>query len=499
MLVRRLISALAACFLALSAGAQPSVLRIDDQDAFDSLGTAIRSFLEGDAPELDIVLGPGPFYFRDGHVRLDSIDAPGKKIRLRGDGTRILPALVRAPLDPAACRFEEGTDGPEPLSEVREMKRTRSLILVTDRKNRICRIRTDAVQDTSLVRDGYIYLTQWFKGATYKITAVKGRHIYFRADDLRQVRILFSVNLDWTFAMHYPRYSVLEGRGKTWTNADATTFLSLDGARFDGLSLSGLTFVGNRQEPGRSLFRVENGSAPLSLSGCRFERIQSDCISVDDSDDVVVEECDFTGCSRVCIAVEPGSSRIGILRNRIHESGVAGENSACISCYASDFQIRDNVISDYGYAAVRTGIHYSIEKKAPLYGVIAGNEIFQTPAYFSSAPDRLLMDSGAIYLTTQIDSLRIEGNHIHDINGPVYNRGIFADDGASNLVIVGNTISNIRSYYALDIDPRSSWKMLHRRKRRVDVANENVVIRDNVIDGKVRIAKMRKRTRRLGN
>ena len=491
--VRRLISALAACFLALSAGAQPTVLHIDDQAAFDSLGTVIRSFMEGDAPELDIILGPGPFYYRDGHVRLDSISAPGKKVRLTGDRTRLYPALVQAPLDPATCRYGAGGDGPEPLSEVREMKKTRSLILVTDRKNNICRIRTDAVQDTSLVRDGYIYLTQWFKGATYKITAVKGRHIYFKADDLRQVRILYSVNLDWTFAMHYPRYSVLDGGRKTWTNADATTFLSLGGARFDGLSLSGLTFVGNRQEPGRSLIRVENGSAPLSLSECRFEHIHSDCITVDGSDDVVVDDCVFSGCSRGCVTVEPCSSRIGILRNRIDGSGAAGENSACISCYASGFQIRDNVISDYGYAAVRTGIHYSIEKKAPLYGVIAGNEIFQTSAYFASAPDRLLMDSGAIYLTTQIDSLRIEGNHIHDINGPVYNRGIFADDGASNLVIVGNTISNIRSYYALDIDPRSSWKMLHRRKRRVDVANENVVVRDNIVDGEVRIAKMRKR------
>ena len=495
--VRRLISALAACFLALSAGAQPTVLHIDDQAAFDSLGTVIRSFMEGDAPELDIILGPGPFYYRDGHVRLDSISAPGKKVRLTGDRTRLYPALVQAPLDPATCRYGAGGDGPEPLSEVREMKKTRSLILVTDRKNNICRIRTDAVQDTSLVRDGYIYLTQWFKGATYKITAVKGRHIYFKADDLRQVRILFSVNLDWTFAMHYPRYSLLDGGRKTWTNADATTFLSMSGARFDGLSLSGLAFVGNRHEPGRSLIRVENCSAPLSVCGCRFEHIHSDCITVDGSDDVGVEDCDFTGCSRTCVAVEPGSSRIGILRNRIDGSGVAGENSACISCYASDFQIRGNVISDYGYAAVRTGIHYSLEKKSPLYGVIAGNEIFQTPAYFASAPDLLLMDSGAIYLTTQIDSLRIEGNRIHDINGPVYNRGIFADDGASNLVIVGNTISNVQNYYALDIDPRSSWKMLHRRKRRVDVANENVVVRDNVIDGEVRIAKMRKRARRL--
>ena len=377
------------------------------------------------------------------------------------------------------------------------MKRTRSFVRVTDRKNKICRIRTDAVQDTSLVRDGYIYLTQWYKGVTYKITAVKGRDVYFRADDLRQVRFLYSVNLDWTFAMHFPRYCILHGEQKEWPNAGATTFLSTHHASLGSISLSGLDYIGNAKDAGRTLIAIDSSAVPVRITDCRFEQIRSDCISVNLSCDVAVQECTFKDCYRSCVTASPGSSRIQISRNRIDSCGLAGDNTVSICCYASDFSVRDNVISDYGYGAIGSGVHYTLEKEYSLSGIIAGNEIFQTPAYFASAPDRLLMDSGAIYLSTQIDALRIERNHIHDINGPVYNRGIFADDGASNLLIAGNTITNVRNYHALDIDPRSSWKMLHRRKRRVYVANENVVIRDNVIDGSVRIAKMRKRARRL--
>ena len=107
------------------------------------------------------------------------------------------------------------------------------------------------------------------------------------------------------------------------------------------------------------------------------------------------------------------------------------------------------------------------------------------------------MDSGAIYISTQIDSLLVEGNHIHDINGPTYNRGIFVDDGGSHIRIVGNTVERIANYHAIDIDPRSSWKMLMRRNRRVNVANVDVEVRDNVVSGKVRYARPRTARRKL--
>jgi hypothetical protein len=497
MLVRRIAAGIAALCLALAGSAQPARVRIADQAAFDSLDVTIHRFLEGDGEELDISLGPGPFFFRDGHLRLDAVDASGKRISLAGGPSLILPAMVRAPFDPDACRFVSGGSAPEPVREVRTLKRTRSFVRVMDRRNGICRIRTDSVQDPSLVRDGYIYLTQWYKGATYKITAVKGRYLFFHADDLRQVRLLYSVNLDWTFAMRFPRYRILHGEGKEWRHAVATTFLSLDHASLDGITLSGLDFIGNAKDGDRTLIQVDSSSAPVRMTGCRFEQIRSDCISVSLSQDVTVEDCTFKDCYRCCMTVSPGSSRIDIARNRIESSGLAGENSTCFRCYAADFRIRDNIISDFGYSAILTGLHYTLKKEYPLNGVISGNEIFQTPACFASAPEQLLMDSGAIYISTQNDDLLIEDNYIHDINGPTYNRGIFADDGASHIRIVRNRIKGMGNYYAIDVDPRSAWKMLHRRKRRVNVANEGVVVRDNVVDGKVRIARMRKTNRRL--
>ncbi|MBO6028578.1 MAG: right-handed parallel beta-helix repeat-containing protein [Bacteroidales bacterium] len=490
----RLFLSLLSVWICVTARTEPVSIRIDDQASFDSLGREIRVCLAGGAEEVEVSLGPGPFFFREGHLSLDDIDAPGKTVRITGDGTELLPVMDWRPYDPEVCRY--GVDL-RPLPEAREMKRARFFVRVIHRKQGICRIRTDREQDPSLAENGFIYLTEWFRGKTYKITAVKGKDVYFQVDDLRPKRLLFNVNLDWTFSLQFPRYCLLNAPESL--TAQAGTFLSVRRCKLASLALSGVRFTGNARPAGsrKGLIDIDSTRADVSIAGCRFEQIHSDCITVSGSDAVTVEDCSFLDCSRGCLHADNGSYRTAFLHCRVHSSGLSGDNEVCVLCYGANFRICDNTFSDYGYCAVRTGIHYSAERTGTLSGTITHNEFFQTPAYFAAAPLTGLMDSGAIYVSTQIDSLLIEGNQIHDINGPTYNRGIFVDDGGSHIRIVGNTIRGIANYYAIDIDPRSAWKMLHRRKRRVDVANEDVVIRDNIVDGRVRIAKMRKRTRRL--
>lgn len=499
-LVRRLLAGLLSLSLFLSAYAQPSVLRVADQVAFDSLDVTVKRFLEGAGTRLLIQLDSGVYHYREHHLALVGWDVPEKQIRIVGRNASLLPASVLSMrvYDPDAARFRCQEGVMEAVPEIREMHKAHSLVRIVDRKNKLCRLRTDRVQDPALARGCYLYLTQWFTGRAYPITEVRGRYLYFRVDDLRPARLFYSVNLDWTFSFQYPRYCIL-GDPSTKENgwdAAATTFLSLDQARLGGVVLDSLRFVGNRRgEDSEGLISVSASDTPFRIRKCRFEQIRSTCITVCASDSIVVEDCQFQDVFRGCVEADAGSSRVSVIGNLIHSAGLAGENTSCIVSYGEGFEIRDNVISDYGYAAIRTGVHYAEPKKRPVTGVIAGNEIFQTPSYFKAAPDRLLMDSGAIYLSTQLDDLLIERNRIHDINGPTYNRGIFADDGASHIRIVGNTIQGIRNYYAIDIDPRSAWKMLHRRERRVSVANEDIDIHDNQVEGKVRIARRRMRRR----
>ena len=490
----RLLLTLLPVWICVTARTEPVSIRVGDQASFDSLGREIRVCLAGGAEEVEVSLGPGPFFFREGHLSLEDIDAPGKAVRIAGEGTELLPVMDLRSYDPEACRY--GADL-RPLPETRDMKRARFFVRVVDRKTGICRIRTDRVQDPSLAVNGYIYLTEWFRGKTYKITAVKGKDVYFRVDDLRPKRILYNVNLDWSFSLQFPRYCLLDAPESL--TAQAGTFLSVRRCNLASLALSGVRFVGNARPAGsrKGLVDIDSTRADVSIAGCRFERIHSECITVSGSDAVTVEDCSFQDCSRGCLLADNESRHTAFLHCRVHSSGLSGDNEVCVRCYGADFRICDNTFSDYGYSAVRTGVHYSTERTGTLSGTIARNEIYQTPAYFAAAPLTGLMDSGAIYISTQIDSLLVEGNHIHDINGPTYNRGIFVDDGGSHIRIVGNTVERIANYHAIDIDPRSSWKMLMRRNRRVNVANVYVEVRDNVVSGKVRHARPRTARRKL--
>ena len=60
------------------------------------------------------------------------------------------------------------------------------------------------------------------------------------------------------------------------------------------------------------------------------------------------------------------------------------------------------------------------------------------------------MDGGAIYAWTQNDNAIIRYNYIHDYVGAGYNRGIYLDDGVSNIKLYGNIITNTPSYYSID-------------------------------------------------
>ena len=496
MRLKRIILAVACC-LSIVSRAETLCVRISDQAAFDTLGRTVRSFLEGEGTELELQLDSGRFFYRDRHLSLEGVDAPGKVIRIAGNHTSLYPSLIQADYSPETCRYAAGPQGPVAVPEVREMKKAGFFVCVTDRKNKICRIRTDREQDPSLAGNGYVFLTQWFRGRAYPITAVRGKYVYFRVEDLRLKRVLYSVNLDWTFAMMFPRYCILDGRkemARADLSADATTFCSLRQANLGGFSLSGIGFIGNSRLPDapQALIAIEKSNTPVRIERCLFSQIRSDCLTVSSSDDITVEDCTFEDCYRRCISADNGSARIAILRNRIDRSGLSGDNVACLSCYGTDFQIRDNIISDFGYTAIHSGLHFSLEKKEPLTGVISGNEIFQTPSYFAAAPLTGLMDSGAIYVATQNDDVLIEGNHIHDINGPTYNRGIFVDDGGSHIRMIGNTVTGIANYYCIDVDPRSARKMLRRKNRQVQIANVDVEVCDNVVSGKMRVSKPRR-------
>lgn len=471
-------------------------IRVTDQLSFDRLDADLKAAIADSPGQVDVFIAPGNYFYRDKHLWLKDIQAEGTIVSFHGEGARFYPAMrEQATFDPYSAYYIPKEDSLTLIRRKDPIRMAGFLVWVVDRKNKICRIKVDRELPPEAVQDGYIYLTKWYRGRTYKIVKVKGRQVYFHADDLYQKRFLYNVNLDFTFSFHFPRYRLVHcGLSEPEDGAlyaEATTFLCVEHTQLGGLSCEGITFIGNRfdeTQPGTGLIVYDAATAPGTFSRCRFEGIHSDVFNVSGTVDFGVEDCLFITNYRFCLKAAQDCDRIRFCRNTVRESGLCGDNVHVVYCNGKDFLIQDNLISDFGYGGIYTGLFHAVEKVNRISGLVSRNEIFQTPAYFKAAPDELLMDSGAIYIATQNDDVRIEDNYVHDINGPTYNRGIFADDGASHITIRHNRIENI-SYYALDIDPRSARKMLRRKNRKVDYAHVGIEISDNEVQGRFRIPK----------
>lgn len=494
--MRKLIVSLIATFLWVSLSGETLHLRVASQNDFDRLDFMLGKAIGGAADTVEIRLGAGCYFFRERHLNLDGLDAPGKHVRIIGEDAVIYPALDQSSFVPDATHFLPEGDTMRVFSPPAPIRHASFLVWVVDRKEKICRIRVDEELDSVALKGGYIYLTQWFRGRSYPVVGIKGRHVYFKAEDLKQQRFLYSVNTDWTFSMQYPRYRLINCKGEyaKARQAAACTFLSLHDACLDSFQIEGIRFVGNRrlsEAPDDALFQLTGTRATVHVSRCRFEWIQSDCFLAHDMTGLTVRDCLFSHCGRRCVFAGHNTADVHLLCNRVAVSGTGGANVNAFESYGRHFRISGNDISDFGYGAIRTGIHYTTDKPYEVSGVIDHNQIYQTPAYFAAAPDELLMDSGAIYVSTRNDSVVVRNNLIHHINGPTYNRGIFADDGTSHLTVRDNCLFAIPNHYAIDIDTRSAWKMRHRRDRKVDSVHEDIVVEGNQVDGNVRIPKKR--------
>ena len=116
-------------------------------------------------------------------------------------------------------------------------------------------------------------------------------------------------------------------------------------------------------------------------------------------------------------------------------------------------------------------------------GLVEHNIIYYTKDYLLNISQYGLIDGGAIYIATKNDDLTVRYNYIHDISGAGSNRGIYCDDGARNFSIYGNIILNV--YNSNCIDAR--YDPVLENYDKMQKANINKVIKNNIMDGGLRI------------
>lgn len=459
-------------------------IRVAHQQDFDALQSRIDSLLHQGEECVEVLLEPGTYFFREGHVLLSDYNAPEAEIRFTGrdvilvgddngrgyhwengyvDLENLCPVDVRNPVRqagfwPVPCLFQRG------LYKIP------------------CK---DPDLDKEEAKGVRVILSQWFFGAVYDVEKIQDGWMYFRKTERGRTRLWSELR----FGRCRPRYILCIPPKRTDLHAcSESAFLQVKDCHLKSVSLEGITFLGNGA--GNPLVRFTDVQADtVRVSGCRFEGLRSQGIEVKGTDHFRLTNNLFRDCFLGAVHLSADTRDALVQGNRFLNNGIQMTNAPIVLCQGEDFVVRNNYFEDFAYSAIGVGLHFTDGAGCVSSGKVEENEICMSETFRRGVP-RELIDGGAIYVWTQNRDVHIRRNYIHDIDGPHGNRGIFADDGAVNVDISDNLLLNITGGRGIDL--RRAFRVQRKKGsviRKVNIGNR---MDANVLDNRCRFFVRRK-------
>ena len=281
--------------------------------------------------------------------------------------------------------------------------------------------------------------------------------------------------------MHLPNGVTSVWEGKTHN------FLTFRNCKFSSVEIKGIQFFGNAFEDSNPAIYIGNTvSNKIRIHKCGFYGMRGSIITVSASPNVIIDNNQFADTYYYGIWSNNGSANTVVEKNSFKSMGKRMNNTTCVGCLGTNYRVSDNVFLNFGYGGIRTGVWYKNNMKKPCTGVIENNDLSYSPDYLDHIDNYGIMDGGAIYLATKNAGSIVRNNYIHDFSGIKHNRGIFCDDGASNIEIYGNVITDIANSMCIDSRRVTFVERSNTPESGIERANINIVIRDNTVDGSIR-------------
>lgn len=442
------------------------VISVSNQQEFDGINGRINEALKKGKKKIVIKIRKGIYHFKSNHIL--RIEENSEDVALFFEGEN---AIITSDL-------EHGSQSQ--LSPWTEVQRAEGMIKVIDAKSGYCFLPFNNI-DSSHRQLKKIQITKWFRTGTYDITSIDDKGFYFSAPNLKYIEISgrkgYDINYDYLYSGGNPRFRLYD-LSKV-DNCNASVFLNISNSSYKSISISGLEFNGNRSSSSLLSFRNVQSSI-IRISNCKFINLRNILLSVSNSNNVVFENNKITNTLEDVLVFKDGCKNVWIKNNEFDNCGINLKQTFCVNCGDVDYYIGHNVFRDFGYAAIGVGVLRNKESRNYSGGIIEHNEICFTPNFYANCWKYTLMDSGAIYTWTQNDNVVIRYNYIHDYSGAGDNRGIFCDDGASNISIYKNVIFNISNSYCIDSRQVVDYNTRYKN-------NANNFIYGNVVDGSIRL------------
>lgn len=415
------------------------VIRVWNQSQFDAIGTHLNDAIKAGKKNIVVKIGRGIYKFHENHIILEDFKKGEVSITIRGCNT-----VITSDGEYTKHNYCTSPWGGLIMAD--------SLIEVVDDNCKLCMIpyhnSLTAAEMSSLNK---VQITQWYKAPVYQVERIDQNGVYFVASELEYKnqfgRKAYNVNYDYLYAGKTPRFRLYDEQKER--PCIASCFLRVNNAMLRSINLQGISFKGNKE--GTPLIAMNSVvSSKVEIQKCEFFYIRSRVATFVGTGNVVFNNNKVSHTGGNELSFSGGCNNVRVTNNEFKDCGTELGNTICVCCNEADYYIANNTFVDFGYGAIGVGLWYGHTKKCPSQGIVENNEMFFTPVYFSNYRKHTLMDSGAIYTWTQNDRAIIRYNYIHDYIGISDNRGIFCDDGASNVMIYGNIILNTPNSYGID-------------------------------------------------
>lgn len=498
-------------FVATSTSVARTTIVVSSQTEFDGLQEQLINTIKSGEKVIYVKLLPGTYIAKEKHITLKDIDAADTKIRFVGHGATLIPeGHEYHDGDNYQGTFSVGNSwmsGNKDVETWSYVKYADSLIEVLDAEEKRCRLKCkNSFSANTDFSNAYILITHWYQSSTYKIEKIEGQYIYFTANDLKESSYGgYNVNDDYNYGNKIIRYKlcnietgedyfrITDGKvhlpngvtsvweGKTYN------YLTFQNCKFAIVEVDGIQFYGNAFAESHPAIIIRNTACKkIRIHKCGFYGMRGSIITVSASPNVIIDNNQFADTYYYGIWSNNGSANTVVEKNSFKSMGKRMHNTKCVGCLGTNYRVSNNVFLDFGYCGIRTGVWYKSDMKQPCTGVIENNDLSYSQDYLDHIENYGIMDGGAIYLATKNAGSIVRNNYIHDFSGIKHNRGIFCDDGASNIEIYGNVITDIANSMCIDSRRVTFVERSNTPESGIERANINIVIRDNTVDGSIR-------------
>lgn len=507
----RLVALFICCFAATITSAGCTTIVVKNQAEFDRLQEKLTTTIKAGKKNIHIKLLPGTYIAREKHLTLKGITAIDTKIHIKGKDAIVVPSgreyhdgdTYQGTFSPDNS-WMNGTKDIETWSYI---KYADGLVEVLDTVENYCRITcNEAFVDNTDYSNAFILIPHWYLSSVYKINKIDGRYIYFIADDLKKSSYGgYNINDDYNYGKKAIRYklsnvatsvdciSVVDGKVRLPNGITAVwegiihNFLTIKNCKFSSIEISGIQFTGNAYSKSNpAIYFKDSECKSVRIHRCGFYGMRGNVISITASPNVSIDNCQFENCYYFGIKSNNESANTIVEKNHFTSMGKRMSNTPCVRCQGTDYRVSDNVFLNFGYGGISTGVWYKNNMKLPCAGVIENNDLSYDQDYLNHIDNYSIMDGGAIYVATKNASSIVRYNYIHGFSGMKSNRGIFCDDGAYNIEIYGNVITNIANSRCIDSRRVTKVEQSSFPESDIDRANVNIIIRDNIVDGSIR-------------